>query len=95
MAEGFDWKRWNGVGFGRVGPLNTLNTRKESLNAAKADGARVCGEVGARSCGVPRTGTGEFAVPCAGIVRPFCFSCGKFEFVLADPNCAQFTLPKE
>ena len=33
----------------------------------------------ARWGGVPRIGTGEFSVPFAGIVRPFSFSCGKFE----------------
>ena len=57
-------------------------TNRESHEIHEKDGAEREGFAWARRGGVPRTGTGEFSVPFAGIVRPFSFSCGKFETAL-------------
>ena len=53
--------------------------------------SRAFGKSRPRRRNVPRSGTGESSLPRVGIIRPFSFFCGKFEFAFADANCAQFT----
>src|SRR5687768_15138539 len=59
---------WRGV----LGALFRLGVENRS-NAGPSD------LIWARGGCVPRFGTVEFSVPRLGIVRPFSFSCGKFE----------------